>query len=240
MHDMPRTEFGGMQHITLAEENHQQMWDDTLMMTVLPLAKIGKLLNRPEYIEEATYQFLLHVQNLMDKETGLWFHGWSYEGRHNFANARWARGNSWLTIVIPDFLELLDLPENSAVRRYLVQVLHAQIAALARCQDESGLWHTLLDDQQSYLEASATAGFAYGILKAVRKRYVGQDYAAVAEKAIRGIVQHISPEGELMHTSFGTGMGHNLDFYRNIPRTSMPYGQAMAILCLTEYLRKYF
>ncbi len=47
-------------------------------------------------------------------------------------------------------------------------------------------------------------------------------------------------EGELLHTSFGTGMGHNLDFYRNIPRTSMPYGQAMAMLCLTEYLRKYF
>ncbi|MCL0267941.1 glycoside hydrolase family 88 protein, partial [Klebsiella pneumoniae] len=43
MYEMPRTEQGGMQHITLAEENHQQMWDDTLMMTVLPLAKIGKL-----------------------------------------------------------------------------------------------------------------------------------------------------------------------------------------------------
>lgn len=164
MNEMPRTDHGGMQHITLAEENHQQMWDDTLMMTVLPLAKIGKLLNRPEYVEEATYQFLLHVQNLMDKETGLWFHGWSYDGHHNFANARWARGNSWLTIVIPDFLELLDLPENNAVRRYLIQVLNAQIAALAKCQDESGLWHTLLDDPHSYLEASATAGFAYGVL----------------------------------------------------------------------------
>lgn len=138
MHEMPRTEFGGMQHITLAEENHQQMWDDTLMMTVLPLAKIGKLLNRPDYIEEATYQFLLHVQNLMDKDTGLWFHGWSYEGNHNFANARWARGNSWLTIVIPDFLELLDLPENNAVHRYLVQVLNAQIAALAKCRMKVG------------------------------------------------------------------------------------------------------
>ena len=112
MHEMPRTEQGGMQHMTLAEENHQQMWDDTLMMTVLPLAKIGKLLNRPQYVEEATYQFLLHVQNLMDRETGLWFHGWNYEGRHNFARARWARGNSWLTMVIPDFLELVDLPEG--------------------------------------------------------------------------------------------------------------------------------
>ena len=32
-----------------------------------------------------------------------------------------------------------------------MQVLNAQIAALAECQDESGLWHTLLDDPQSYL-----------------------------------------------------------------------------------------
>ena len=240
MNEMPRTESGGMQHITLAEENHQQMWDDTLMMTVLPLAKIGKLLNRPEYVEEAVYQFLLHVQNLMDRESGLWFHGWNYEGQHNFARARWARGNSWLTIVIPDFLELVDLPEHSAVRRYLVQVLDTQIAALARCQDDSGLWHTLLDDPDSYLEASATAGFAYGILKAVRKRYVSQAYTEVAEKAIRGIVANISAQGELLQTSFGTGMGSDLDFYRDIPLTSMPYGQAMAILCLTEYLRKYF
>ncbi|WP_105455040.1 glycoside hydrolase family 88/105 protein [Escherichia coli] len=240
MRTMPRTNHNGMQHITLAEENDQQMWDDTLMMTVLPLAKIGKLLNRNEYVEEAVYQFLLHVQNLQDRTTGLWFHGWSYDGCHNFANARWARGNSWLTIVIPDFLELLNLPENNSVRRYLVQVLHTQIEALAKCQDESGLWHTLLDDPNSYLESSATAGFAYGILKAVRKHYVAPLYAEVAEKAIRGIVKNISPEGELLQTSFGTGMGANLDFYREIPLTSMPYGQAMAVLCLTEYLRKYF
>ena len=47
-------------------------------------------------------------------------------------------------------------------------------------------------------------------------------------------------EGELLQVSFGTGMGSDLDFYRQIPLTSMPYGQAMAMLCLTEYLRKYF
>jgi len=234
---MPRTDHGGMQHITLAEENHQQMWDDTLMMTVLPLAKIGKLLGRQAYVDEAVYQFLLHVENLMDRETGLWFHGWNYEGCHNFANARWARGNSWVTIVIPDFLELMDWPERHPVRRYLTQVLERQAAALAACQDESGLWHTLLDDPDSYLEASATAGFACGLLKAVRKRYIGKAYAAVAEKAIKGVVANVSPQGELLQVSFGTGMGSDLDFYRQIPLTSMPYGQAMAILCLTEYLR---
>lgn len=239
MYEMPRTDKGAMQHIVYNNENHQQMWDDTLMMSVLPLAKIGKLLDRPEFVEEATYQFLLHVQYLMDRETGLWFHGWTFDGHHNFAQARWARGNSWLTIAIPEFLELVDLPENNATRRYLLQVLESQVSALAKCQDDSGLWHTLLDDPQSYLESSATAGFAYGILKAVRKRYIDASYAPVAEKAIQGVIKHINPAGELTQTSFGTAMGSDLDFYREIALTSMPYGQAMAILCLSEYLRVY-
>ncbi|ALM54307.1 glycoside hydrolase family 88/105 protein [Halomonas huangheensis] len=239
MHDMPRTTGGGLQHIVYNSENHQQLWDDTLMMSVLPLAKIGLLLGRPEYVEEAKYQFLLHIQYLMDTETGLWFHGWTFDGNHNFAKARWARGNSWLTIVIPEFLELLDLPENDAFRRHLIHVLEAQVEALARWQDESGLWHTLLDDSDSYLEASATAGFAYGILKGTRMRYLSNDYQQVAEKAVMGVIANINPEGELEKVSFGTAMGDDLNYYRNIPLTSMPYGQSMAILCLSEYLRTY-
>ena len=240
MRAMPRTPHGGMQHITLAEENHHQLWDDTLMMTVLPLTKIGLLLDRPQYVSEATFQFLTHVAYLMDRETGLWFHGWSFDGNHNFAKARWARGNSWLTMVIPDFLELVDLPGSDPVRRFLIEILDAQVAALAELQDSSGLWHTLLDDPSSYVEASASAGFAYGILKAVRKGYLRSGYAPVAEKAVRAIVANVSGDGELQQVSFGTGMGSDLDFYRQIPLTSMPYGQAMAILCLAEYLRTYY
>ena len=42
-----------------------------------------------------------------------------------------------------------------------------------------------------------------------------------------------------MQVSFGTAMGNDLDYYRQVPLTSMPYGQAMALLALTEYLRVY-
>ena len=134
----------------------------------------------------------------------------------------------------------MDLPESDPVRRFLVEVLDAQVAALAELQDSSGLWHTLLDDPASYVEASATAGFAYGVLKAVRKGYLDAQYAPVAEKAIQAVIANVSDDGELQQVSFGTGMGSDLDFYREIPRTSMPYGQAMAILCLAEYLRTYY
>src|SRR6201999_3454752 len=62
MHELPRTKYGGFQHMTYLEINENELWDDTLMMTVMPLAKIGKLLGRPHYIEEAKRQVLLHIQ----------------------------------------------------------------------------------------------------------------------------------------------------------------------------------
>ena len=62
MDGLPRTEEDGFQHIVFNSENPQQLWDDTLMMTVLPLAKIGLVLNRPHYIEAAKKQFLLHIK----------------------------------------------------------------------------------------------------------------------------------------------------------------------------------
>ncbi|MFS4437422.1 glycoside hydrolase family 88/105 protein [Paracoccaceae bacterium GXU_MW_L88] len=239
MHEMPRTREGGLQHIVYNSVNDQQMWDDTLMMSVMPLAKIGQVLNRPEYIEEAKYQFLLHAQYLADTSSGLWFHGWTFDGNHNFARALWARGNSWITIAIPEFIDMLDLKPEDPLRRHLLSLLARQAEALRETQDESGLWHTLIDDKDSYLEASATAGFAYGLLKSVRKRYLPADYAPVARRAIRGVIDNISPEGELLNTSFGTAMGEDLDYYRQIKLTSMPYGQAMAMFALAEYLRGY-
>jgi unsaturated rhamnogalacturonyl hydrolase len=239
MHDMPRTDEGGLQHIVFNSENPQQLWDDTLMMSVLPLAKIGRLLGRPEYVAEAQRQFLLHTKYLHDPRTGLWFHGWTFEGRHHFAQALWARGNCWVTIAIPEFIELLELPEGNPIRTFLLDTLRAQVDTLAKYQDPSGLWHTLITDESSYLEASATAGFAYGIRKAVRKRYLPKVYEPVAVRALQAVIENISPEGELRNVSFGTAMGKDLDYYRNVPRTAMPYGQSLAILCLTEFMRTY-
>ncbi|KAI0033799.1 glycoside hydrolase family 105 protein [Vararia minispora EC-137] len=242
MYELPRTEEGGMQHITYSHENYQQLWDDTLMMTVLPLAKIGLVLDRPEYIEEAKRQFMLHIKYLADVKTGLWFHGWTFDGRHHFASARWARGNCWITVAIPDFIEMLKLPSTDGLRLFLMATLRAQIDGLVRTQDaETGLWHTLLDDPSSYLEASATAGFVYGILKALRLRLIPREerYVTATQKAIKGITSNITDKGELQRVSFGTPVFDDPEDYKKVKLTSMPYGQSLALLALTEYLRTF-
>ena len=233
---IPRTDEGCMQHVTYENAHYQQIWDDTLMMAVLPLARLGLLLQKPYWVEEAKFQFLQHLHYLTDRKSGLWFHGWNFNGRHHFAGALWARGNSWITLAIPELLEMLNLDEHDAFYRQLCNILQGQVSALARYQCENGLWPTLLDDATSYAEASATGGFAAGILKAIRLGYLDDRYLPVAERAIAGIIEHISPEGELTQVSFGTAMGHDLDHYRRIPLTAMPYGQALAILSRVEAL----
>ena len=239
MNDLARTEYGGMQHVTYLTPNTQQLWDDTLMMTVLPFAKIGKLLNRPHYIDEAKRQFLIHIKYLFDPRSGMFYHGWTFlNGGHNFANAYWGRGNSWLTIAIPEFIELLDLSPTDPIRIHLIDTLVAQVRALGKFQDKTGLWRTIINEE-SYLEASATAGFAFGILKSIRKRYIDKEYMDVALKAIQGVMDNISSEGELQNVSFGTPIGETTQFYKEIPLTSMPYGQAMGMMCLVEFLRLY-
>jgi unsaturated rhamnogalacturonyl hydrolase len=142
-------------------------------MSVLPLTMIGLLFDRPHYISEATYQFILHAQYLVDTTTGLWFHGWQFtdKGGHNFARALWARGNSWITIAIPIFLEILGdkLPKDSPDHKFLVSTWRRQVERLITLQDEkTGLWHTLLLDATSYVETSASAGFCAGIFMGLR------------------------------------------------------------------------
>ncbi|WP_353961071.1 glycoside hydrolase family 88 protein [Neobacillus sp. CF12] len=239
MYEMPRTREDGLQHMTYGPENKNQLWDDTLMMTVLPLAKIGTLLNKPEYLEETKKQFLIHIKYLTDRKTGLWFHGWTFEENHNYAEALWARGNCWITIAIPEIIEILELKKGDFLHDFLIDTLNRQIEALAKYQNVSGLWHTLINDPTSYVEASASAGFAYGILKAVHKGYVSPDYKEVANKAIQGIIREINEEGALQKVSVGTGMGDTLDFYKEIRITTMPYGQSLAILALAEFLNTY-
>jgi unsaturated rhamnogalacturonyl hydrolase len=244
---LPKTQEGGFQHITYDSENKGQLWDDTLMMTVLPLAKIGKVLGVQRYVEEAKYQFLLHIKYLYDAVTGLWFHGWTFEGRHHFAGAHWARGNCWITLAIPLFFHILgddhDLADHaSPLSKHLIGTLEAQLDALLPLQDHTtGLFHTLLKYKDSYVESSASAGFAAGAFLALRFGLIKdadkqRQYRALADAALKGVVDMIAEDGELQQTSFGTAMGHDLDFYRNIPITPMPYGQALALLAIVEHM----
>ncbi len=234
MDEMPRTEEGGLQHITTHDENPQQLWDDTLFMTVLFLYRAGQALGEESWMREAEYQFLLHIKYLSCAQNRLWYHGWTFQGRHHFGGAFWARGNSWYTAGGVEFAQML--PEGP-VRRAVLEAWRGQCEQLCALQDEAtGLWHTLLDHEDSYLETSASAAIAYGLLKGVRLDLLPEACRAHAEKAAAGVLSQVAPDGTVQGVSYGTPMGRDLDFYRQIPICPTAYGQGLVFLMLTELM----
>ncbi len=234
MNELPRTKEGAFEHNVSDKINAGELWDDTIYMVGLFLASFGSASGREELVHEATRQFLVHSRYLSDPQTGLWFHGWTFDGRHNFARARWGRGNAWITAAILDLIELAALPP--AVENFLIGVLESQVEALLPLQTAAGAWRTLLDDPSSYEEISATAGFGYALLKASRQNIGTPAWKEAGLRALSAVLANIDANGTVQNVSYGTRMGHDLQFYKNIPIQPTGYGQALAILCLVEGL----
>lgn len=234
MNEMPRTQYGGMQHITISRRHYQQLWDDTLYMTVLFLLKAGKVFHNDTWIEEAKYQFLFHIKYLQDNKTGLFYHGWTFDGRNNFANAFWGRGNSWFTAGAMEFVEICE--ENDAGTRFVKNAWVDQVKELIKHQGENGLFNTLLDDDDSDYETSATAGIAYGIIKGIRLGLLGEEYLEYGTKATHAVISKIDQNGMVGGVSYGTCMGKDFDYYKKIPIAPTAYGQGLTFMMLTELI----
>lgn len=243
MNCLPRTKEGGFQHVTSANGDRQgvrlnenEMWIDTLFMTVLFLNKMGQKYHNEEWINEGTHQVLMHIKYLYDKKSGLFYHGWTFNGNNNFGGIFWCRGNSWFTLGILDYIDMFKGKLNSGVKSIIIDTYKAQAIALKKLQSKSGLWHTVLTDPNSYEEVSGTSAITAGILKGIRYGILDDSYLECTEKAINGILKNIDNDGTVLNVSGGTGMGMNAEHYKNILIAPMAYGQSLTILALAEAL----
>jgi unsaturated rhamnogalacturonyl hydrolase len=243
MHDLPRTKENGFQHVTTDIKdrygiilNEGQMWIDTLFMMVLFLNKMGVKYNNKKWIDESVYQVLIHIKYLYEKKNGLFHHGWNFNENGNAGEIFWCRGNSWFTNGMMDFVENSGHLLDEGAKEFIINTYKAQVDALIKYQSESGLWHTVIDDSDSYVEVSGSAAIAAGILKGVRNGILDESYRSYALKAIVAILDNVAEDGTVLNVSGGTGIGYNKDHYKNIIIAPMAYGQSLAIIALTEAL----
>lgn len=246
MNGLPKTKEGGFQHVTTdlydkngTIQNEQQLWVDTLFMAVLFLAQAGHIYEQKEWVEEAIYQIQIHIKYLYDKQTGLLHHGFSFIRNDNFGGVFWSRGNSWFTYGVLELMEILTDDLGAPLKRLLTYTFCAQVDALKELQAQSGLWHTILDDESSYEEVSGTAAIAAALFKAIRIGILDNSYLPSAEKALAAVIENIAADGTVLNVSAGTAIGQDAEHYKNIIIDSMPYGQSMVMLTLAEAMEFY-
>lgn len=213
----------------------EQVWIDTLFMAGIVLADSYRVLGREDSRAEVLQQFAAHQVCLQDAGTGLYRHLYDGHSNGHMAGVYWGRGNGWMAASSVDVLEALGT--SDPVYQNMIDSFRRQMATIRQVQDADGMFHTILDNPTTYLEMSATAALGYAALKGVRLGLLDEPFKDVGEKAVRVLMEHVKPDGVVDRVSSGTSGFIAYEDYNQIAIAPRLYGQALAILMLTEYLR---
>lgn len=217
---------GVLQHTVSANNDFpEQCWADTLFMAAFFLLRAGVELSNEEMIEDALNQYYWHIRYLQNPETGLYYHGYDHIAGDHMSGFYWGRANAWAAFTMSQVGGIL--PKCYLYPKYMdvAGSLDEQLSAIKLLQTPDGLWRTILDDENSYEEVSASAGIAAAMVtraNPLHTRYIN--------KAIRGLLANVSPDGRVLHVSGGTAVMNDADGYRNISRDWIQgWGQGLAL-----------
>lgn len=221
-----------LQHtVSTGNDFPEQAWCDTLFMAAYFMLRMGKKLGDEELVADALNQYYWHIQYLQDKTTGYFYHGYNNITKDHMSGFFWGRANGWTAYTMAMAKEYIN---------YLYPMfmeidcsLRDQLAGLKLVQSKNGMWHTIVDDPDSYEEVSASCGIAAAMIlnnNPLHTKYV--------QKALDGILENISEDGRVLNVSGGTAVMIDRDGYRNVPKTWIQgWGQGLALAFLTNVLK---
>jgi len=218
------------------------LWLDDMFMSIPAIALMGKHTGEKKYYDEAVKQIRQFAARMFVPEKNLFMHGW-VEGMEEHPAFFWARANGWAVMTLVETLEVL--PKNHAGYKEVLDLLRRHIKGLAALQSGEGLWHQLLDRNDSYLETSATAIYAYAIARAVNRGWVdAKAYGPCAVLAWNAVAQQVDEQGHVRGTCVGTGMAFDHAFYYYRPiNVFAAHGYGPVLLAGAEtiaLLKKFF
>lgn len=223
-----------LQHtVSVDNDFPEQAWADTLFMAAFFLLRVGSKLNDQDIIKDALNQYYWHIKYLQDPITSFWYHGYNNVNKDNLSGFYWGRANSWAAYTMSQVKLLLKEWYLYPQCMDIECALRDQLAALKLVQTENGLWRTVLNDEGSYEEVSASCGIAAAMINnnnPLHTKYV--------QKALDGILKNISEDGRVLNVSGGTAVMKDREGYCNISKAwSQGWGQGMALTFLSDMLK---
>jgi rhamnogalacturonyl hydrolase YesR len=223
---------------TLARKRPQaeSLWGDDLYMGVPALAEMGRMTGKRAYYDDAVNNVLNMAGYLFNPQTNLFTHGW-HAGMNDAPNFYWSRANGWAVLSMSDLLDVLP-KDHPGYPKVLAQ-LRLSLKGIAERQSGSGLWHQMIDRNDSYLETSASAIFTYVIAHAVNQGWISPaPYGSIAQAGWAGLQTKITGQGEVEGTCVGTTLAGDMVYYYNRPTSKHAlHGYGPVLLAGAEMIK---
>jgi unsaturated rhamnogalacturonyl hydrolase len=226
----PQNKHGARIHRSDLQGWRRQIWVDCMNAEAPFLARLGVVTGEETYSSQAAEEITAYARLLQDTQTGLFYHGYENDCENN--GCLWARGNAWALIGLVETLKLL--PTNHHNRGELLERLLRLCRSLSQYQHEDGLWHTVLNHRETYLESTLAVMAAVALREAVENGLLeDEEFGVVERKARAAAMKLIDEDGTLALVSDATPIG-NLKMYATRPTGVFPWGQGPLLLMLTQ------
>ena len=208
------------------------VWADDLFMSVPLLVRLGALHNDEKYFNEASKQLINFNKYLYDKTKKLYKHGW-FSTTNKKSNVFWGRANGWVVWATSEALKYI--PKDNKSYKSIERIFVNHIEGILATQDKSGMWHQVLNDNNSFEETSCTAMFIIGISRGIMSGIVDKKYTVNILKAWNALQSKISSTGIVKDICCGTGIGPDKKFYETRERyNNDPRGLGAVIAAAVE------
>lgn len=219
--------------------NNNTMWIDDMYMSIPFLCRYYQLSKDSVYLDDACRQAKLFKQYFFMTDKMLMSHiiDLNY-GKMN--RIPWSRGNGWVVLALSELLLILpkEHPDYDAVTSFFLEMTEG----ILQVQDETGMWHQILDDSTTYEEASSTSmficSFSRGIRLGIIKDTLKNRCIASIAKAWTGMKKTvINRKGDLYGVCRGSDCSYSRSYYRQLGwRFNDPHGIGIAVLAGVEKL----
>ncbi len=210
------------------------IWADDAFMAISFLSRMGQFTGDNKYFTDAANQILNYNKYLWCPEKQIYYHCYHTDNKEHGV-AHWSRANGWVFMAQADLLS--RMPKNHPLRNAVIKNFQQQASGVARYQGKNGLWHQLLDKEDSYEEITGTAMFVFGIARGVKEGWLHPDFIYVAEQGLKGMLSKITPNGDVTAICVGTGIMPSLQYYYNRPtQENDPMGEGPVLRALVEMI----
>lgn len=208
MYEVPRFPDGTFNRIST-------MWTDDTYMCLPFLARMAVLTGDKKYYDDILTQARGFYERLWMEDQGLFSHVYFID--ENTPNhIPWGRGNGWVLLALSEVLLLI--PEDYEGRGEILDIFARFSEGVLKHRDkDKGIWHQVVNNPDTYIEASGSAMFITALARGVRKGWIEASAKDDVHNAYKALLHHcVDENGDLYGVCKGSGCNMDEKYYAGV------------------------
>lgn len=207
-----KTEISRFDDGTFCRRESKTMWADDFFMACPFLIRLYKDLGVTECLDEIVTQIRGFKKRLYMPEKKIFSHIFFLDTELK-NSIPWGRGNGWVALSLSEVL--LTLADENGKKVDVLRSAFAEFCeGLTEFQDKDGMWHQVLDVEDSYQEASCTAMFTLAMYRGVKYGWIDKKYITNVKRGLKALLSKcVDKDGVFYNVCMGSSCSMDVSYY---------------------------